>query len=221
MKHVLSCLLVLALAGLTRADEAEAKAEAQVKSLLDVMNKSIAILEGIKDKAGAEKAKPELEKLFEKMEQAGKEFAKVPAAVKEKLEEVYKPQFKVLQPRYRKEVERLRKDEAVTKVLGELGPFKAMGREREILARYKALLLERAVQAYQLKHNKLPDSLEALAEGDKPFVEKSALKDPWGKPFQYDPKGPRNKGLKPDIWTSHPSGKLFGNWAEKPAPKDK
>jgi hypothetical protein len=44
------------------------------------------------------------------------------------------------------------------------------------------------------------------------------LKDPWGKPYSYDPAGPKNAGLKPDIWSAGGGKVLIGNW---PAPKTK
>ena len=39
--------------------------------------------------------------------------------------------------------------------------------------------------------------------------------DPWGNRIQYDPTGPRNDGVKPDIWTTNPSGKIIGNWQRR------
>jgi hypothetical protein len=52
----------------------------------------------------------------------------------------------------------------------------------------------------------------------KPFVDADSLLDPWGKRFEYDPKGPRNKGAKPDIWSTGPDkadeNGIIGNWTK-------
>ena len=40
--------------------------------------------------------------------------------------------------------------------------------------------------------------------------------DPWKKPYQYDPSGPRNNGRRPDIWTVAPDGLEIGNWPKAP-----
>jgi hypothetical protein len=42
----------------------------------------------------------------------------------------------------------------------------------------------------------------------------TALIDPWGKSFQYDPSGPKNQGLAPDIWTEAPDGSVIANWSK-------
>lgn len=220
MKRMLCCLLVLGLSVAARADLKES--EEQIKHLIAMVTKAIETMEGVKDRAGAEKAKPALTKLFEEMDKAGKQFDKMDADDKAKLEETYKTKFVDLRKRYRTEIERLRKDEAIAKALADVGPFKKTGREKVTLAQYKIVTLEKAVQVYKLKTGDYPESLVLLSEGEKPIVEKPFLKDPWGKVFQYDPKGPKNKGAKPDIWAVDPDGKTIGNWDEKPAPpKDK
>lgn len=38
--------------------------------------------------------------------------------------------------------------------------------------------------------------------------------DPWGKPYQIDPKGYRNNGRKADVFTTLPDGKTIGNFAD-------
>jgi len=96
--------------------------------------------------------------------------------------------------------------------------FPADAKEDAKVAAAKAQItvLDKALQAYHLKHEKYPESLKALTEGDKPYVEASALTDPWKNPYQYDPAGPKNKGKKPDVWTVTPDKETLGNWpAEK------
>jgi hypothetical protein len=73
-----------------------------------------------------------------------------------------------------------------------------------------------ACDAYRLKNDKFPKKLKSLTDKDqfgRRFVEDpESLRDPWGKPFQYDPKGPKNNGRHADIWTTAPDGTVIGNW---------
>lgn len=76
--------------------------------------------------------------------------------------------------------------------------------------------LTRAAQSYEIRFGELPAQLSLLAappDSGKPFVETDALNDPWGKPYQYDPAGPMNGGLKPDVWAVTPDGQKVGNWS--------
>jgi Type II secretion system (T2SS), protein G len=98
-------------------------------------------------------------------------------------------------------------------------------------ARVSALNLTKAAQAYEIKFGQPPASLLSLVappDGGRPYIEggQNALFDPWGRPFQYDPAGPKNNGLKPDIWSLGPDPndktKFIGNWPEdKKAAPDK
>lgn len=76
--------------------------------------------------------------------------------------------------------------------------------------------LTNAAQGYKLSNGNYPDSLAALTQpqpnGGPPLLEPDAVVDPWTKPYQYDPNGPRNGGNKPDIWTQSPKGEIIGNW---------
>jgi hypothetical protein len=77
--------------------------------------------------------------------------------------------------------------------------------------------LTQACDKYFDRFGRFPDKLAALAvpeEGPGPFLEgPDALTDPWGQPFQYDTRGPRNGGSRPDIWTVNPrDGTIIGNW---------
>jgi hypothetical protein len=92
-----------------------------------------------------------------------------------------------------------------------------MKRAQEEHARSQAQSLGTSAQAYQARYGELPQALADLAEGDQPVVEPRMLLDPWGRPFQYDPTGPRNGGARPDVWSLGPpdqEGALIGNWPE-------
>jgi general secretion pathway protein G len=75
--------------------------------------------------------------------------------------------------------------------------------------------IETAVEAYRIKFGDLP-SLAALTQqlpdGGVPPLEPDALRDPWGREYQYDPSGQHSGGRRPDIWTTAPNGKVIGNW---------
>lgn len=76
--------------------------------------------------------------------------------------------------------------------------------------------LTQACKAYHVRHGEFPETLDKLLERDQfglIYLEMpDALIDPWGKRYQYDPKGPRNNGEKPDIWTVLANGTVIGNW---------
>jgi uncharacterized protein (TIGR03067 family) len=69
-----------------------------------------------------------------------------------------------------------------------------------------------AADAYKRKTGAYPESLAALQTAG--LVDpKAVLRDPWGKDFRYDPKGPRSGGKRPDIWAVTPDGVEVGSWA--------
>jgi general secretion pathway protein G len=82
------------------------------------------------------------------------------------------------------------------------------------LAKAGAKTLTIGVKSYQLRYESYPARLDQLVQPPDggPFVLPGALLDPWGRPFQYDPAGPRNHGKQPDIWTVTPKGEVIGNW---------
>jgi general secretion pathway protein G len=75
--------------------------------------------------------------------------------------------------------------------------------------------LTQACDTYKIDHGDYPASLDALLAKDDaggPYLKTAdALKDPWGKHYQYNPQGPNNAGRQPDIW-SDGSGVQIGNW---------
>ncbi|HLW68148.1 MAG TPA: type II secretion system protein GspG [Gemmataceae bacterium] len=87
------------------------------------------------------------------------------------------------------------------------------------LAKAGTKTLEVAAVQYRLKFGAYPAKLNDLVTppNGPPFVEPGTTNDPWGRPYRYDPAGPKNEGKKPDIWTTGHDGELLGNW---PEPKD-
>lgn len=76
--------------------------------------------------------------------------------------------------------------------------------------------IEKAALAIQVRTGALPQTLAEMTQatdGGRPAIDDpEALKDPWGREFQYDPSGGHHGGGKPDVWTVTPSGKTIGNW---------
>ncbi len=83
-------------------------------------------------------------------------------------------------------------------------------------ARTMIKTLTNACDVYSLKRGRYPNKVEDLLKKDElgaSYVRGADfLVDPWGRPYQYDPAGPRNNGLAPDIWTVAPDGTEIGNW---------
>lgn len=77
--------------------------------------------------------------------------------------------------------------------------------------------LSQACKVYHRNNGEFPGQLRALIERDKAGIvyidHPAALLDPWGNPYQYNPKGPNNRGDMPDIWTVAPDGTVIGNWS--------
>jgi hypothetical protein len=217
MKLTVTSLLILAVPLITCADEKEA--EAQAKALLTQATKLVVTMKEIKDKADAQKVKRELENLISGFIKAQETFRKLPKEDREKIEATYAPKMEDVKVQFNRESERLHKTEGVMDVLGDLAPFKLAREARLRQAELLVLNLDKALQVYRISTGQYPAKLEALAEGDKPLVEKRHLKDPWGRPFLYDMNGPKNKGNKPDVWSLGPPDKkdaLIGNWNTKP-----
>jgi type II secretory pathway pseudopilin PulG len=95
---------------------------------------------------------------------------------------------------------------------------------KEDVARARAMVLDKAIQAYAVNHNgEYPASVDVLTQPDaennnKPYVNEGSIIDPWGDKYLIDPSGARNKGAKADVFTVSPDGKVIGNF---PSPSTK
>jgi general secretion pathway protein G len=88
-------------------------------------------------------------------------------------------------------------------------------------ARMDVTTLTTTAETYYVKHGGYPNTLAELTnqqpDGSKPYLEISALTDPWGRPYQYANPGQRNvHSGKPDIWSDGPNygnpAGIIGNW---------
>lgn len=114
-------------------------------------------------------------------------------------------------------------DRAATRKPGLVANVAGTNAAKIAVARTSAIVLGTAAQRFMVKYERYPKTLGELAEppNGTPYVDKKDRLDPWGLPFQYDPDGPKNKGLKPDVWSIGPNANdpkgRYGNW---PPPRD-
>jgi general secretion pathway protein G len=90
-------------------------------------------------------------------------------------------------------------------------------KSEEKLAKTKAQNLSQAVEAYKIDNGQYPSDVMVLTQpaealNGKPYISEEGALDPWGKPYQIDPNGSRNKGAKADVFTVSPDGKTIGNF---------
>ncbi len=89
-------------------------------------------------------------------------------------------------------------------------------------ARMDVQMLTQQAETYQVKYGEYPATLAVLtqptADGGKPFLEVSALLDPWGREYQYAFPGQHHPTTgKPDVWSLGPqpgdAAGVIGNWS--------
>ena len=109
---------------------------------------------------------------------------------------------------------------AIIVILAGLGGYyllPQLDKAKEGTAKARTMTLDSAVGTYYTNHSSYPASVQVLTQPDpennnKPYVTDDAILDPWGQQYQMDVGGQRNKGAKPDIYTTSPSGKVIGNF---------
>jgi hypothetical protein len=153
---------------------------------------------------------------------------------KEKLDEKYGKQLTEATKALQKEVERLAKEPNVMKAIEQAAVWKhwqALVKEKSAadegdrIARAKLDVngLQTAVTAYDVRHTVYPGTLKELAErqpdGGAALIEEAALKDPWGRQYQFDPNQRHPKTDRPLIWSEGPNpgqaGSKITNWDDK------
>jgi hypothetical protein len=103
----------------------------------------------------------------------------------------------------------------IMRLMGGGGVAVADGPEQT--AKQKATRLGQVAKAYSVVKGQYPFSLQDLTKpdpvnGNKPWATPDMLIDPWNQRYQFDPKGPHNRGALPDVFTTAPGGKMIGNW---------
>jgi Type II secretion system (T2SS), protein G len=152
-------------------------------------------------------------------EQKGKIYA-LQADYKKKIADLDK-QIKDLRAQEFPELIKVLTDDQREKYLKAKGvePKKDGDKEAKVdTAKLQVKSLTIACDQYRIKNKEYPESLNVLlqkdANGSIYIQDPNLLKDPWGKPYQYDASGPKNKGRHADIWTISPGPDKMeiGNW---------
>ena len=97
-----------------------------------------------------------------------------------------------------------------------LAPQADEGSKTKVKADIKSL--DTAVGTYKTQHAGMyPENLQVLMVRDEqgygPYIRSQEdLLDPWNRPYNYDPSGTNNGGLKPDIWCDMPPVPKLGLW---------
>jgi hypothetical protein len=178
-----------------------------------------AALQGIKDAAGAKAALPKLERLNKQLDGLGLDKRRPGKKDEARLAKAA--------GKLNKEVRRLDVDLKMPKALHDLPLFRQTRKAQEQYARASANALSAQVEIYKLNNGDYPGKISALAErqpnGGAPLVPPDAVRDPWGREYQIDPAGTRNRGKRADVFSlGHLiEKKMIGNWPPPKGAKEK
>jgi hypothetical protein len=206
-------LLLTALGQPPAADKPDA--DALTRSLIETTKATVEVLDGIKDKASAEKAKPRLEELNARLEELEKQYKARPEGERIKAElkwaDEQKKQGEALTLAHDRVFAR-HKD--AYKVLAGTGLFKRLEKALEDRAMLQALNIQKAALAHYARTGGIwPPNLGVLAAKDPdtgvgPFLAggRKAITDPWGAPFQYEIWQDASGRERLFVWTVIPYG---------------
>jgi hypothetical protein len=173
------------------------------------------VLDGIKDRASAEKAKPRLEELNARFEELEKQYKARPEGERIKAEQKWadeqKKQGEALTLAHDRVFAR-HKD--AYKVLAGTGLFKRVEKPLEDRATLQAQNIQKAALAYYTRTGGVwPPNLKVLVVRDPntgvgPFLEGKvkAITDPWGAPFQFEVVQDTSGAERYLVWTVSPYG---------------
>jgi hypothetical protein len=186
--------------------------------------KLVDVLKTIKDEPTAKSALPklaELGSLLRQCQQASKVARDdVSEEALKSIADRFAKRSKEIDKQLQVEIKRVEAIPQAYKVVQDTDYFKMIDEGRRERAKVDLNVLVTASTSFKLKYGDYPEKLEQLAKPPDgfPFVENKSLVDPWGRPYQYDPKGEKNDGLQPDIWSLGPrskDGAIIGNWMKK------
>jgi hypothetical protein len=187
-----------------------AQNEGTSTEVLKLMSELTEGLKTVKDKASAEASLPKLQAIDKRIAEFPKARPQLSAEEEQRLKEILAARTAELS-----RIDLL--PEVRTLFIKEFAYFQKFNSVNMLTLKSKIQVISNALDIYRLNHDKSPDNLKVLTEGDPPFLKPTAtlLIDPWNKPLLYDPKGPKNKGEQPDVWAVTPDGVLIGNWEEE------
>ena len=223
MRMFLAAIALICIVSVARPD---------AKRLLKITEESVTaseklvdVLKGVKDKASANSALPKVTELGSLLRQCQQASIIARGEVTKEDLKTVTDRFAERQKRAERQLQaECKRIEAIPEafaVVRDTIYFKLIedGR-REERAKLQLKVLTTATAAYKLKYGDFPDKLQLLVQppDGAPYLNgKEELIDPWGRPYEYDAKGPKHKGLLPDIWSlgSRPKeGTIIGNWSE-------
>jgi type II secretory pathway pseudopilin PulG len=212
--------------GETKVYGSKPSAKPLAKEWFRLNREAAKLIEGVKDKAGAEKARPKVEAILLEIKRASGELNKLPR----------RELFDALNTEpgdvgdYHEAYDRLRvRNPDAAAVLGEIPELKRhtarVDTDRAAMARVTARSLKLAATVHRLKTNTWPGMLLDLTKptnGEPPLIEGAkSLLDPWGRPYQYKI-APDEKGREQAyVWTEWTPGGRTYVYGEKPPEKKK
>ena len=212
-----SAILVLVL--LSSAVRAgEPSADSLIEDLKKNYERMLADFKGVRDQATAEAARKRLDKLIEEREAVMRSFGglKLKPIDRDNAQTKLNGALAQVSIELQKEVARVSLAPAALAKVEDLSVVKEMTALIENRAKSSLNALDKALKSAAIKNDgNYPKSLNEVA---RYLADKAILRDPWGREWQYDVAGKRNKGKQPYVWTTSPFGggkKVIGNWSDK------
>jgi hypothetical protein len=189
-------------------------AEDLIASEMEIDVKMTTLLKGVKTVDDAKKVRPAFLELDKQDVRAREARDKRHIPAKEISEIVKRLEASYPGAKCEEEFERLAQTPAIVVVFADTQRVKTYDAFGGTMARGDVEFLSELVDDHRTKTGKVPTKLADLrwvpahrisAVTAKMFNgRREGLLDPWGRPYQYDPAGPKNGGKRPDIWSLGP-----------------
>jgi hypothetical protein len=193
------------------------ESEAEHDAVVQILNDAVAVLDSIRTEKGALGSLSSLRALSAKHDKAMSETnARLAAArglkagmVMHELSRQRKWQLERVLTQY----SRISHDRQLLAILKDSYPIKYFDELAIEMAKSDLAHIELAIRGYRAVNSELPQTLAALTkpalDGGAPFLRVKELTDPWGRLYQFDMRGIRNGGRKPDVWSLGPFHELM------------
>ncbi|HLW67221.1 MAG TPA: type II secretion system protein GspG [Gemmataceae bacterium] len=218
MRTFLCAAMTLLVVGIAQADEKNV--ETIVEDWVKAQENLVDVLKSIQDQPTAQAALPKLTELDRILRERREAVKKSGPDVEMDMPEKLGKRLENAKRQWHEEYKRLNGVNEAYLVLKDNSLIKAMQQDAERRAKTGVNDLQIGVLQFKLKYLKYPDELDELVSppNGRAYVSVESLFDPFGRKYQYDMKGPKNGGLKPDIWSlgpRHLKDAIIGNWVEK------